>query len=287
MIGIDWGTSRLRAFLLDDTGRVLDRCATDDGIGAPRGSGFNVALGRAIQGWPGDAPIVMCGMIGSRQGFAEARYLPCPADLSALAAALLPVEIGGRAAHIVPGLCCARADGADVLRGEETLLLGAALDSATACLPGTHSKWVTIAGGAVQSFRTHLTGELFAAVADHTIVGALIPRAVMGESDAGFRAGLSRATSEPKNLTAHLFGARAAVLTGALAADDLRSYLSALLIGHEIAAEAPTGTVTLIGEGQLAARYREALQWSGASVREAPADAPAGLFRIARAAGLL
>jgi 2-dehydro-3-deoxygalactonokinase len=287
MIGIDWGTSRLRAFLMDPSGRVLDRRATDDGIGALRGSGFNDALARAIQGWPTDAPIVMCGMIGSRQGFSEARYLPCPADLSALARALLPVEIGGRAAHIVPGLSCARADGADVLRGEETLLLGTALENGTACLPGTHSKWVTIQGGAVQSFRTHLTGELFAAVAEHTIVGALIPRAVMGESDTGFRAGLLRASSEPRNLTAHLFGARAAVLTGALAADDLRSYLSGLLIGHEIAAEAPRGTVTLIGEGQLAARYRDALHLAGGSVREVPADAPAGLFRIARAAGLV
>jgi 2-dehydro-3-deoxygalactonokinase len=286
MIGIDWGTSRLRAFLLDGAGRVLDRRATDDGIGALRGAGFNDALGRAIQGWPENTPIVMCGMIGSRQGFSEARYLACPADLSALAAALLPVSIAGRAAHIVPGLSCARPDGADVLRGEETLLLGAALDNATACLPGTHSKWVTIAGGAVEEFRTHLTGELFAAVADHTIVGALIPRAVMGESDAGFRAGLLRARSEPAHLTAHLFGARAAVLTGALAADDLRSYLSGLLIGHEIAAEAPSGTVALIGEGQLAARYRDALQCFGAGVSEVPADAPAGLFRIAGAAGL-
>jgi 2-dehydro-3-deoxygalactonokinase len=287
MIGIDWGTSRLRAFLLDPAGSVLDRRTTPDGIGALKGAGLEQALARAVAGWPQDAKLLMCGMVGSRQGLAEAPYLACPADLSALAAALLTVRVAGRAGHIVPGLSCQRADGADVLRGEETLLLGAGLTDAVACLPGTHSKWVRVVGAAVQDFRTHLTGELFAAVAEHTIVGALIPQGVMGETGFGFHAGLDRARANPTGLTAHLFGLRAAVLTGRLAPDDMRAFLSGLLIGHEIAAEAPSGEVVLIGEGQLASSYRRALLAHGLAVREVQANAPAGLFRIARAAGLL
>ncbi len=287
MIGIDWGTSRLRAFLLDQAGAILDRRVTPDGIGTLKGAGLEQALARAVAGWPADGPLVMCGMVGSRQGLAEAPYLACPADPYALAAALLKVRIAGRVGHIVPGLSCNRHDGADVLRGEETLLLGAGLTNAVACLPGTHSKWVRVAEGAVQDFRTHLTGELFAAVADHTIVGALIPEGVIGATDRGFDAGLARARQNPSALTAHLFGLRAAVLVGTLEPDDMRAFLSGLLIGHEIAAEAPSGEVVLIGEGQLATSYRRALVSAGVTVRESPADAPTGLFRIAQAARLL
>lgn len=282
LIGVDWGTSRLRAFLIDAAGGVRDRRESAAGIVTLGGTGFDAALAPLLEGWPGDAALLLCGMIGSRQGILEAPYLACPADPGALARALVPVAIGGRQGRIVPGLSCRPAD---VLRGEETLILGAGITDGIALLPGSHSKWVRLAGGVVQGFRTHLTGELFAAVASHTIVGRLFAPEDPPAWQAGFDAGLALARVPGAALTHQLFGLRAAALLGQVVPEALRPMLSGLLIGHEILAEAPAGPVTLIGEGVLADRYARAL---GVTCRIASGEhAPAGLFAIARAAGLV
>lgn len=285
LIGVDWGTSRLRAFLIDAAGRPCDRRGSDAGIATLGGQGFDAALAPLLHDWPQAAPLLLCGMIGSRQGVAEAPYLACPADLSALAGALMPVAIAGRMGRIVPGLSSRPAD---VLRGEETLILGAGITDGVALLPGSHSKWVRLSGGVVRGFRTHLTGELFAAVATHTIVGRLFAPEDPPEWQPGFDAGLALARAPEAALTHQLFGLRAAALLGEAAPEALRPMLSGLLIGHEIAAEAPGGPITLIGEGALAARYARALGAFGLAHQAAPANpAPAGLFAIARAAGML
>jgi 2-dehydro-3-deoxygalactonokinase len=283
MIGIDWGTSRLRAWLID-AAQVTQRRGSDAGIGTLAGQGFDAALAPLLDGWP-DVPLLMCGMIGSRQGIIEAPYLACPADPAALARALVPVAIAGRAAHIVPGLCC---DPPDVLRGEETLIAGIRLADGLACLPGSHSKWVRVGGGAVHGFRTYLTGELFAAVAGHTIVGRLMEPADPPDWPTFFDAGLADARAPGAAVTAQLFGSRAAVLLGRLPARGLRAYVSGLLIGHEIAGAAPAGTVTLIAEQPLRDRYARALDAFGIAHETETADpAPAGLLAIATAAGLV
>lgn len=285
LIGIDWGTSRLRAYLLDADGSVRERRESEAGIHALGGGGFDAALAPLLRGWPEAAPLLLCGMIGSRQGIIEVPYLRCPADPAALAAALAPVGIAGRQGHIVPGLCC---DPADVMRGEETLILGSGVADGLVCLPGSHSKWVRLDRGIVRDFRTHLTGELFAAVANHTIVGRLLEPGDPPDWQHWFTKGVGRACSPGAALTAQLFGLRAGCLLGELPAAALRPLLSGLLVGHEIAAEAPAGTVTLIGEGALLARYECALDARAISHRTAGADAaPAGLSTIARSAGIL
>jgi 2-dehydro-3-deoxygalactonokinase len=285
VIAIDWGTSRLRAWLLDASGRVRDRRDSDAGIGRLGGAGFDAALAPLLAGWPEAAPLLMCGMIGSRQGLVEAPYLPCPADPASLARALAPVAIAGRRAHVVPGLSC---EPPDVMRGEETLILGAGITDGLACLPGSHSKWVHVRAGIITGFRTHLTGELFAAVADHTIVGRLMEPDDPPDWQDFFDQGLAAARAPGALLTRQLFAVRAAGLLGRLPARGLRPFASGLLIGHEIAGEAPAGTVTLIGEGALLARYARALDSLRVPHETAAAEpAPAGLFTIARAAGLL
>ena len=285
LIGIDWGTSRLRAFLLGPEGALRERRESEAGINALGGQDFDDALLPLLVGWPADAPLLLCGMIGSRQGIVEVPYLRCPADPAALAGALAPVTIAGRQGRIVPGLAC---DPPDVMRGEETLILGSAVRDGLVCLPGSHSKWVRVSGGIVQGFRTHLTGELFAAVSNHTIVGKLLQPEDPPDWQRWFLQGVAAAREKGAALTSQLFRLRAGCLLGQLPAAGLRPMLSGLLIGHELVAEAPTGTVTLIGEGPLLSRYESALHVCAIAHRAAGADAgPAGLFAIARAAGLV
>jgi 2-dehydro-3-deoxygalactonokinase len=291
MIAVDWGTSSLRAYLLDGGGGILDRRAAAAGITTVKDGGFSPVLAEAIAGWPTDAPIALSGMIGSRQGWREAPYVPCPAGLTEIAAAVLPMDdLVGRRAMLIPGLSHRDGDGPDVMRGEETQAMGLALAEGRICLPGTHSKWARLEGGKIVGFRTYLTGELFAALTDHTIVGRLMPPAEPEpvEWRAGFDRGVDRA-QRATGLLSSLFGVRATGLLGDLPLELLRPFLSGLLIGTEFreAAPPPDQPLTLIGSEALALRYGRAADRLGIPARPAQPDLAAlGAFRIAQAAGL-
>ena len=192
---------------------------------------------------------------------------------------------------IVPGLVAADAAGVpEVMRGEETQILGllpALGPDGTVCLPGSHSKWATIRGGAITGFTTHMTGEAFAALRGHTILGRLMSGDAAGGE--GFAAGVAR-SGEPGGLLHHLFGARSLVLLDRLASEDAASYLSGLLVGHEIRAAtgdlAAGAAVHLVGAADLAARYAEALGLLGFAPRVPEGEwALAGLRRIGEAIG--
>lgn len=284
MIGIDWGTSSLRAYRL--AGRIVrERRDSARGITAADAADFAAVLRETVGDWlqDGETDILMAGMIGSRQGWIEAPYLPCPAGLDGLAAALVPVPFAGARVAIVPGLRAEDASGTpEVMRGEETQLVGLAA-SGRCCLPGTHSKWAEIAEGNVIGFNTYMTGETFAALRSATILGRMMPEAPTDR--AAFLHGLARA-AEPGGILHHLFGVRALGLFGRLPDLQAASYLSGLLIGHEIAAEAPTGEVRLIGAPALCELYALALERHGITTIIAPADlAASGLAAIAERAG--
>lgn len=270
MIGIDWGTSSLRAYRLDAAGRVVERRDGADGILAVPAGGFPAVLARMAGDWlaAGEAPLLLCGMVGSRQGWVEAPYLPCPAGAAEIAAALTPVPKGeGFGGWLVPGLATRDAAGVpDVMRGEECKLLGlaAAGVEGLVCLPGTHSKWARLAGGRIQGFATHMTGEVRAVLLDHSILGRMA--APGGESAAAFARGVAR-SGEAGGVLHHAFGARALALQGELAETETASYLSGLLIGHEIrAAWDGRETVHLAAAAVLAAPYGAALRQLGARV---------------------
>lgn len=286
MIGVDWGTSSFRAFRLDAAGAITARVAAPRGITTIAPGGFEAALRDQIAPWlaAGEDRVLMCGMVGSRQGWVEAPYVPCPASPASVAAGVVAVPFEGARVRLVPGVSDRDAgDVPEVMRGEETQLAGvmAALSGrALACLPGSHAKWATLDGGRIEAFSTYLSGEAFAAVRAGTILGRMMPDAP--PDPAAFARGVARSGS-PGHLLHHLFGVRALGLFGELAESASASYLSGLLIGHEVrAALQPDVTVHLIGAAGLCALYASAIAaCGGRSVIEDEDAAARGLFSIA------
>ena len=301
LITADWGTSTLRVYLLDLAGRIVDRRACASGIGAPSSDsdgGFARVLEREIDRWQAPQkrlPVLASGMIGSRNGWIEAPYVRAPAALADLARALVAPAAG---VWIVPGIDCKTASGYDVMRGEETQILGALALGAPAdglyVLPGTHSKWVSVRAARVECFTTYLTGELFAVLKAHSILGRLM--AGSESSAAAFRRGVeaARTTESAGALLARLFSVRtlalALALEGELPSEALADYLSGLLIGCELleGLRSDPRTPILLGEAALVERYARALECLGHEARELPADqVVAGQLAIARAAGIV
>jgi 2-dehydro-3-deoxygalactonokinase len=265
----DWGTSRLRLYLCDVAGTVLARGEGEGAAVADCGGRFAAA----VAPWDkahGILPAILSGMVGSTIGWREVPYLKCPARPETIAAAALRFEAAGRPLAMLPGLSCRGKTGApDVMRGEETQILGALrLHSQLAkgrhvfCLPGTHAKWAVVSDGAVTQFQTALSGELYELLRRHSVLAR-----DGGEVDAqnpAFSLGLDFARSNRKADLLHLlFSARSRVVTGEMAKNDAASYLSGLILGKDIATAQSlldlTGTVQLICTPALAALYGRAL----------------------------
>jgi 2-dehydro-3-deoxygalactonokinase len=301
LIAIDWGTSAARAYWLDGEGRILEQTSAGLGVQKVAPGAFPQALSALLGGAAAAVPLLACGMIGSRQGWIEAPYCACPADLATVAAALTAVP--GTRLAIVPGLLCRDADGVpDVMRGEETQILGALEGDGRSpaaprvvVLPGTHSKWARVGARGIEAFATFLTGELYALLREHSILGRLAADPDAGEG-ADFERGVRTSLRADAALPHDLFSARTLALTGALAPDGVPDYLSGLLLGAEIAAARrwtqrhglEGEAVSLVGDKALCERYRHALGYAGISAATGPADAAArGMWRIARRAGIL
>lgn len=301
LIAIDWGSSSFRAYLMAPNGEILDEVASGDGIGSVAAGAHPATLNRLIGRWleaHPSLPVVASGMVGSRHGWREAAYVKCPAGPREVATQLTPVEADGRRVHLAAGLSYVdEAAQPDVMRGEETEIFGVADSGARLIvLPGSHSKWAKVNGDRVVAFKTFVTGELFAALRDHTVAGAFAraaPAKSLGEAFAlGVRRGAAAVACEGKSgVIGLLFGARSLPLTGGLAEDDAGEYLSGLLIGAEIGEARrffPGEEPHVAGAEALVARYLAAFEALGVSARAAPRRAAArGLFRIARDGGLL
>lgn len=294
MIAIDWGSSSLRGYLLDSDGQILDQRRSDQGV-LSCGGRFAEVLGDLIGDWPGD--VLMCGMVGSRNGWIELPYLACPTDANALAAALHPhsdPSLPGRQLWLVPGVSVRVESGVpDVMRGEETQIFGLlpSLGSGrhTICLPGTHCKWAHVQHGRLLDFATTMTGELHALLRRHSLLGTLMRDAEPdgNADDEAFALGVSR-SGEPGGLSHHLFGTRSLGLFQRLPASALSAYLSGLLIGHEVRDRLPISDVVhLIGGSALSQRYARALGLLGiGSMRHGEDLAATGLHLLASQRGL-
>lgn len=295
LIGIDWGTSNLRVSLLDASGGAAQTRNAPGGIMAVSERRFASELLSLCGDWIDTyaVPLIASGMIGSRQGWQEAPYIACPADLACASAQLTRVEVRpGTHLHIVPGLHCIAADGIhDVMRGEETQLWGAGLQNGTCCvLPGTHSKWAWLGeGGRIDRFETFMTGELYGLLTRHGILGRLMAFGTWRPSD--FEAGVRLGLAQHANALHAIFAARTAGLMDEIDAQGLPDYLSGILIGVEIAGATrrhPQRSVTLLGDESLCHRYERALAVAGIdSNRAAEGATTRGQFLVADAAGLL
>jgi 2-dehydro-3-deoxygalactonokinase len=286
MIAVDWGTTHMRAYLLDKDGRIRARRSGPAGVMAVAPDRFASVLEDIVGPWlaEGEGPVVMGGMIGSRQGWIEVPYVRCPASAREIVAGIREVKWGGgRSALICPGLICHdESDVPDVLRGEEIQALGAMpglpAGAVTLCLPGTHSKHVRLRDGTIERFATYMTGELFSVLRQHSILGRLMEGAAF--DSATFDEGIRRAR-EPGGLPHHLFGVRSRALSGEIQAQAVGSYLSGILIGHEVIAAGPVDRIFVVGVPELCELYMRAFELSGCQATLMDADvAAAGLFRV-------
>jgi 2-dehydro-3-deoxygalactonokinase len=294
VLGIDWGTTHRRVYALDSSGTCVAEHA--DGEGALHCKGrFAASLAEllvTLQVQP--QAVIMSGMVGSALGWALAPYLPADVSLRAIGTHLLDVPtlegLPTASLSIVPGYCVRTPDGGvDVMRGEETQLLGATCMGHTDgwfVLPGTHSKWVHLKGGKVQQLRTYMTGELFNVLSQHGTLAA----AAGGShtwSDVAFAEGV--AASQGGALSHLLFGCRARVVSGDRPAEQSQSYLSGLLIGaelHDVIRDGGSTRLTdhfkLIGSPSLAEHYQTAAALLGLKLQVLDARAAflAAIFQI-------
>jgi 2-dehydro-3-deoxygalactonokinase len=313
LIGLDWGTTSLRAYLFDANGEVLATRVSTAGImnlpvPAEEG-GFDEAFDEACGVWLAEAPalpVIAAGMVGSAQGWVQASYVETPASVDALVAGVVSICTGrGALLTVVPGVL---EQGAlpNVMRGEETQIFGALSDPAatdagqTALigLPGTHAKWVVVEGGRIARFYTFMTGEVYAALTAHTILGRTMKRPAEPDTSAFLR-GITVAREHGcAGLLATAFSSRTLGLTGQLAADEQPDYLSGVVIGHELLGleaslarrDVPLSACAprLIGADALCERYRLALEQFGctrASLAQRATER--GLWHVAVKAGLI
>jgi 2-dehydro-3-deoxygalactonokinase len=259
-IAVDWGTTNRRAYLIDGSGKRTDEFEDAKGVLSVGDGGFPAAVAEIRQRL-GDKPLLLAGMIGSNRGWHEAPYVPCPAGIDELAAAL--VWAGEREA-IVPGVSYVGDDRADVMRGEEVQLLGAVAGGIVdpeglVCHPGTHNKWATLRAGRINRFRTVMTGELFSLLKAHSILADLLQGEV--EVNDAFREAARHAIYH-EALPADLFAVRARVLLGKAKKEDAASWTSGLLIGSDvrIGLSRPTGAqISVMGRPELTKLYAAAI----------------------------
>jgi 2-dehydro-3-deoxygalactonokinase len=285
MIGIDWGTTSFRAYRIARDGSIRDRRSSQRGILNVPDARFGDTLREEIGPWlaAGEDRVLLSGMVGSRQGWREAPYLPTPAAPADVAAALTDIDFDWAKVKLVPGLSGTDSAGvAEVMRGEEAQIFGVPAlmaNGGIACLPGTHSKWARVENGRIVGFTTHMTGEAYGALRGHTILGRTMRDGPA--NGAPFEAGVRR-SADPGGLLHHIFGVRAQTLVGALAETDAGAYLSGILIGHEIRSAIPAGAmVHVIGAPELAKLYANAIGICGGYAERHDGDAAAvGLWSI-------
>ena len=300
VIALDWGSTRLRAWLLGEGGAILAERQNGDGASVLAGgaAAFDAALTALAGDWlEMKLPALACGMVGSTHGWREAAYVACPARLDQLHTHLVDVRLAsGAVLHIVPGLIDEPADAApDVMRGEETQVLGlvsalpALAEGACVLLPGTHAKWVRLRDGAVAGLRTRMTGEVYALLRSHSVLARLMPGEDTGWHADAFEAGVDAARrAGGADLLGQLFAVRTLGLTQRWPAATLADHLSGLLIGHELLAglrDMPE-PLALVGEPALCLRYVRALRVLGVTPAGVHANtAAAGLWQLAVQAG--
>lgn len=273
-IAVDWGSSNLRLWLFQQ-GEAIWTYHSREGVTHQRPGAFKelwlTILSRCPHPLAPDTIVIMSGMIGSNLGWLAVPYIPCPTSVSALSSNLTPVENAGPLpVWIVPGLQLNGPEHFNVMRGEETQLLGALNVEEWYVFPGTHSKWVRMERERIGDFQTIMTGEFFHLLSHYSVLSQ--PQDGHREDHQAFLDG-ARLGAQECCLSRGTFALRARMLCGALPSDTLHSALSGLLIGHEVArmyeqyAISSTESVVLVGNDALLARYQSVFTLFGLTCR--------------------
>jgi len=281
-VAVDWGTSSFRLWLVDRAGNVLGERRGPEGMMAASKLGFAAVLQshlEAVGAAPG-LPVVVCGMAGARQGWVEAGYVDTPARLASILKHAVPVPGQGRDIRILPGIAQRDPKAPDVMRGEETQLLGAlgvdAAGEAVVCMPGTHSKWVRANGETVDRFATFMTGELFDVISRETILSHAVTGADQADDIDAFRSAVTAAFETPSLSANLLFQVRSGQLLYGGTPASAREKISGTLIGLELAAglagDIPGAGITLVASGRLQTLYQLAFDTVSVPVRSIGAE---------------
>ena len=298
LIGLDWGSTNVRAYAFDGRGEIIDRTHSNAGaltLKSPQQ--FDDALRALVGPWAQQnlaAPLIACGMVGAKSGWREAGYVSIDADCAggddaqvvALAAKAVKVDTSlGRPLTLIPGI---KSDEPDVMRGEETQLVGSGLIDGMVVLPGTHCKWVQMKAGCVERFATFYTGEMNALIREHSSVGALLKTAPDHDDIAAFEMGLHYARGGAGSWLHDLFVLRASVVTGQRTEAFVSTALSGWLLGCEITAALSmypnTRGVLLVASDALVPWYERATRALGVSCDALNAEqvTARGLWRVAQ-----
>jgi 2-dehydro-3-deoxygalactonokinase len=292
-IALDWGTTSFRAYHVGPDGEVLKETSSPDGILSVKDGAFESALESHLQSWDSTLPILAAGMITSRQGWIELPYAECPAGPEDLAKHLHLINTrNGRKIHFATGLHLnSKSLAHDVMRSEEMQVFGSLGQGISHFItPGTHSKWIDVQNEKVVQFATYVTGETYAALRNHTILGRLMTSDEPDET--AFERGVLKAQSDPAGLLHTLFSARSLGLFNEIDGSALASYLSGLLVGSEIAhalqSRSKTEEYMILASPKIGGRYAKALEVVGAkAVYGNPLAIVRGLHRVGKAAGIL
>ncbi|MGG6897308.1 MULTISPECIES: 2-dehydro-3-deoxygalactonokinase [Rhizobium] len=283
-IAVDWGTSSFRLWLIGEDGNILAERRSGEGMTTAAQAGFANILQAHLDAIsaPLDLPVIVCGMAGARQGWVEAGYIDTPTSLAAILTGAVVVPGQSRDVRILPGLAQRAKDAPDVMRGEETQLLGAIAADAKGeqivCMPGTHSKWVRVVDGRVTGFSTFMTGELFDVITKHSILShAVAGAADMPADTTAFEAALKAAFEKPQLVTNLMFTARSGQLLHGTTAAGAQALISGTLIGAEIAGALSSAgqgaAITLVASGRLQTLYEEAFRSLSLPYQTIDADA--------------
>ena len=274
-VAVDWGTSSFRLWLMNRAGDVLAESRSQEGMMAAARTGFPTVLQSHLDAVSAadHLPVVICGMAGARQGWVEAGYIDTPAPLASILQRAIPVPGQPRDIRILPGIAQRHPKAPDVMRGEETQLLGAlgADGEAVVCMPGTHSKWATVRGGTVERFTTFMTGELFSAISRETILSLAVADADEAVDTQAFKSAVVAAFETPAFAANLLFQARSGQLLFGGTPASARERISGTLIGLELAAglasDGARRGITLVASGSLGELYRLAFDTLSVAVQ--------------------
>ena len=210
-LSCDWGTSTFRIRLVDAAKMEASaEVKTNDGIAAThqqwmatggpeieRIDFYRKKLGEAISLLPEEIeekmPVILSGMASSNIGLADLPYQDFPFSWDLTKFPVKKINEDERFSHplyLVSGF----KTGFDVMRGEESLLLGCDIsdnDEKIFIFPGTHSKHVFLKNKSGIDFKTYMTGEFFNLLAEKSILSHAVKKGTDEKSFSdGIRAGL-------------------------------------------------------------------------------------------------